>query len=68
MINYIFKLNMLKIQCEIQMHFMHKCIYFISASLHTQISYVQLATYVMWDFNWYFAFSEVLFHTKFGAL
>lgn len=54
MINFTFKLNILQIQCEIQMHFMQKCIYFIPASPHTQISYVQLPTYVMQDLNQYF--------------
>lgn len=42
---------MLKIQCEIQIHFVHKYIYFMPGSLHTQISCVQLPTYVRWDLN-----------------
>lgn len=62
---------MLKIQCEIQIHFVHKYIYFMPGSLHTQISYVQLPTYVRWDLNQsilYFVLCGILLYVQFAEL
>lgn len=59
---------MLKIQCEFQIHFVHKYIYFMPGSLHTQISYVQLPAYVMWDLNQDFVLCGILLYTQSAAL
>lgn len=59
---------MLKIQCEFQIHFVHKYIYFMPGSLHTQISCVQLPAYVMWDLNQDFVLCGILLYTQSAAL